>query len=35
MFDDKYDVVTASGFLVFDLMTWGWPRPLRLLSFPG
>ena len=24
LFDDKYYVVTSSGFLVFDLTTWGW-----------
>ena len=24
VFDDKYYVVTASGFLVFDLTQWGW-----------
>ena len=24
LFDDKYYVVTASGFLVVDLTTWGW-----------
>jgi len=24
LFDDKYYVVTASGFLVFDLTAWGW-----------
>ena len=24
LFDDKYYVVTASGFLVLDLTTWGW-----------
>ena len=24
VFDDKYYVVTASGFLVVDLTTWGW-----------
>jgi len=24
LFNDKYYVVTASGFLVFDLTTWGW-----------
>ena len=24
LFNDKYYVVTSSGFLVFDLTTWGW-----------
>jgi hypothetical protein len=37
IFDDKYYVVTASGFLVFDLTTWGWVMLLWgvLLVFAG